>query len=298
MLKDKLIAAGIEIAGPGDPHFREGWVNMLCPFCGSLKNHLGLTEDGRRANCYKCGPKHPYQVLRVLLRWSTEELEAFKQQRLFEPDTWKQDTVVYGKYTPPKNLLELFPKDIESLHQRGWDTQRIFATSQLYGLQSIGPFSGYPAGIFIPIKDVLGRLVSWTIRYRIPEPGKPRYHTAKNEEKTQSEKHLLFGENHVREQGLNTIIICEGPFDAMAIGPGAVCVFGLAYSVQQVAKMVKYPRRIVCFDSESHAQNIAHRLCRDLSVFPGHTEQVELNAKDPGSATHQEIKSLKEYAGI
>lgn len=275
----------IEIAGQDDSHFRHGWLNLKCPFCHGSSFHLGITNDFSRANCYKCGKKDPIQVLRVLTNRSYEELKVF---RLYAP---RQEIVqkAYGKYTPPLGLMPLSAKDRSYLTGRGLDANRLEAD---YGLQSIGPFSGLPKGIFIPI-TYRGSPVSWQVRFREPVNNQ-RYKTASDEQKSMSEKEILFGSDRCS----NTIIITEGFFDMANIGFGAVCTFGLAYTQIQLQLMARFSRRIICFDNSIAAQQVATRLAGDLAAFPGETLQVCLDADDPGSASRSEVEELRKFAGL
>ena len=283
--RELLEAANVETAGQNDPHFRLGWTNTQCPFCHGSSFHLGITNDFGRANCYKCGPKDVIHVLRVLTNRPYEELKAF---RLYAPRREKI-TKTYGKYTPPPGLMPLSAKDRTYLTGRGLDADRLEAD---YGLQSIGPFSGHPRGIFIPITHK-GHAVSWQIRYREPA-NNLRYFTATDEQKTISEKEILFGSDRCS----HTIIVCEGFFDKANIGHGAVCTFGLAYTQAQVLLMSRFARRIICFDKSFAAQQVASRLAGDLAAFPGETLQVCLEADDPGSASRAEVEELRKFAGL
>src|SRR5690606_40342887 len=92
----------------------------------------------------------------------------------------------------------------------------------------------------------------------------------------------------------HTIVIVEGPIDAWTIGPGAVATFGLSFSAEQKAAMSEFPRRVVCFDSEHLAQKQAKRLCEDLCLLPGVTENVVLESgKDPRSCDPDEVLELR-----
>lgn len=282
--REMLEAANIEIAGQDDPHFRHGWVNVKCPICHGSSYHLGITNDFSRANCYKCGRKDPIQVLRILTSRPYEELKAL---RLYAP---REEIVkTYGKYTPPLGLVPLSPKDRQYLLGRGLDANRLQVA---YNLQSIGPFSGLPKGIFIPI-TYRGNPVSWQIRYREPTNDQ-RYKTASDAEKSMSEKEMLFGSEHCS----NTIVITEGFFDMANIGFGAVCTFGLAYTQIQLQLMARFSRRIICFDNSTSAQVVASKLAGDLAAFPGETLQVCLEADDPGSASRSEVEKLRKFAGL
>lgn len=282
--RDLLQAAGIEVAGQSDPHFRLGWTNVRCPFCHGSSFHLGIANNFSRANCYKCGRKDPIHALHILTRTPYEQL---KTHRVFAPREEIKKT--YGKYTPPPGLVPLSPKDRKYLLGRGLDADRLETD---YGLQSVGPFSGLPKGIFIPITHE-GKPVSWQIRFREAEDGQ-RYKTAKDSEKSISEKDILFGAEHC----LHTIIVVEGFFDKANIGTGAACVFGLAYSLRQVQLISRFPRRIICFDKSNAAQRVAAKLAGDLAAFPGETLQVCLDADDPGSASRSEVEELRKFAGL
>lgn len=283
---DLLQRHNISVAGPDDPHYRLGWTNTKCPFCHGQKNHLGIKNDFSRANCYKCGKKDVLYALRLLTK---ENLDGLKQIQAFATPDRSQSIARYGQYTPPPGLVALSQRDRAYLRDRGLDVGR---SVQRYALRSIGPFTGLPKGIFIPI-TFNSKPVSWTIRFRESVDGQ-RYKTASDDQKSMSEKDILFG----AETCTNTIIVVEGFFDMANIGDGAVCTFGLAYTQEQVRLMAGYPRRIICFDNSSDAQQVASRLAGDLAVFPGETLQVTLDADDPGSARPEEIKELREFAGL
>lgn len=91
----------------------------------------------------------------------------------------------------------------------------------------------------------------------------------------------------------HAVVIVEGPADAWNVGPGAVALFGVGYTPQQVAALAQYPVRVVCMDSDSEGRAAAERLCSELSIFPGDTYRVELDADDPGSASKREVRKLR-----
>jgi|694.fasta_scaffold00823_33 hypothetical protein len=283
---DLLQRHNISVAGPDDPHYRLGWTNTKCPFCHGHKNHLGIKNDFSRANCYKCGKKDVLYALRLLTR---ENLDELKQIRAFATPDRSESVARYGKYTPVSGLVALSQRDRAYLHDRGLDAD---GSVERYKLRSIGPFSGVPKGIFIPI-TFNWEPVSWTIRFREAVDGQ-RYKTASDSQKSMSEKDILFG----AETCTNTIIVVEGFFDMANIGDGAVCTFGLAYTQKQVQLMAGYPRRVICFDNSRDAQQVAARLASDLAVFPGETLQVTLDADDPGSASREEVQELRKFAGL
>lgn len=157
-------------------------------------------------------------------------------------------------------------------------------------MQGTGPFSTYPFRIFIPI-HLRGKPVSWTAR-TVKKGVEPRYQTAQKHEKSIDEKKLIYGMDHVKR----TIIIVEGPLDAVNVGPGAGATFGLSVTNRQILLLAQVPRRIVCFDNSPDAQRRAEVLAEQLAVFPGETFRVNLDADDPGSATRSEVLKLRRFA--
>ncbi len=171
------------------------------------------------------------------------------------------------------------------LWDRGFDPEEM---ERLWGVMGIALNSGKLSWrIWIPVR-FNGQIVSWTTR-AVSDKHPMRYLNAKPTEESMSLKSLLFGEDYCR----HSIVVTEGPFDAMRIGPGATCTFGTSYTQAQLAKIAKYPVRVVAFDSEPEAQRRSRELCSALECFEGKTYRVELNASDPGSATEKEIRQLR-----
>ena len=154
------------------------------------------------------------------------------------------------------------------LKGRGFNPDEL---ASVWGIGGIALAAKHAWSIFIPI-TLRGETVSWTTR-RLSDKGR-RYVNAGASEESYPAKRLLFGHELVG----HVVAVCEGPFDAMKIGPGAVAIMGLGYSREQVALIAKHPVRVICFDAEPEAQRRAAELCGELSAFPGRTVRVELDA--------------------
>jgi len=88
--------------------------------------------------------------------------------------------------------------------------------------------------------------------------------------------------------------VCEGAFDAWRIGPGAVATLGVGYSEAQVGRILRFPIRAICFDSEPQAQKRARKLRDELTGFKGETYVIELeSAKDASEASEVEILQIR-----
>jgi len=174
------------------------------------------------------------------------------------------------------------------LEGRGFDLDYL---QEVWGMQATGNFSNYPRRAFIPIYNGR-RPVSWTARAALDQT--PRYQTAQSREKCFHEKHLLFGNQFVRD----TAIVCEGPLSAIRVGRGATATFGLSYTAEQVLWLADVWNRVIVLDNSPPAQRRARELAEKLSGFPGKTTLVNLDAPDPGESSDSEIAELRAFAGL
>jgi hypothetical protein len=281
-IEEILQAAKISYIDKGHHHCRPGWVQLDCPFCGGggSKFHLGYNVSGGYFNCWKCGflPKS----------------RVFKQLKIVAPTTIDlvQDTYARERastLSEPKGRGPLEQAHIRYLKKRGFDPEELV---QLWGIEGLGIVPRLSWRIYIPItKD--GVRVSWTTR-AIGSRISRRYISASAKEEVINHKHLIYG----LEYCMNSIVIVEGPLDAWAIGPGAGALFGTSFSMAQVRELIKIPNRYICFDSTPQAQERAEELANQLSCFAGNTENVILDAKDPGEASGSELKMLRKAARI
>lgn len=261
-------------------HVTPGRVNVDCPRCspGWRKWRLGIHLYKLHAHCWMCGFLPTIQALTEI----TGEAYGTLQALLGEPRLPVLEGRQRGFNTPPPGVGPLLRPHLLYLAKRGISE----ADANLWGLQGIGNAPRLSWRIFIPI-HLDSRPVSWTTRSLV-DTGL-RYVSAKPEEEEVPHKELLYGEGLAR----HGIIICEGPLDAVRIGPGAVATLGVSYSQEQVARMARFPFKGVCFDQEPDAQRRARRLAQRLAVFPGETRVLELDAKDPGSADDEEINQIR-----
>lgn len=269
-------------------HSRPGWSQLQhCPHCHSDNYHLGIKDDMSRASCYRCGGKSVYKILREVTNAPHGDLQAVLGERAFVKH---EAAPGLGIYTPPTQLQPI--GEVLSVHnyvrERGFDIDYL---ESIWKLQATGNFSNYPRRLFIPIFQG-SRPVSWTARAAVGQ--QPRYQTANNQEKSFPEKHLLFGNQFVRD----IAIVTEGPLSAIRVGRGAVATFGLSYSQEQVLWLSTIWKRVIVFDNTPDAQQRARELATKLSIFPGKTIVVNLDAADPGEATQAEVSQLRDFAGL
>ena len=284
-LSDVLDQYGVPTVGSEHHHCRDGWIATDCFQCspGWGKYRLGFEIATGRANCWICGKVDPAEAISSLCGISLfEAIQIIRGTSRGYVHRERSE----GRLVLPMGLGELLPAHRAYLEGRGFCPDEI---SRIWGIRAIGPTGNLKWRIFIPIHDANGRMVSWSSR-AISKNAGLRYISAAEDQEIIPHKSILYGAHHVR----HSVIICEGPFDAMAVGPGAVACFGLGFSTGQMAAMSNFPRRTIVFDAEPAAQKRALQLCRDLAALPGVTENVELeSAKDPADADKSEIAELR-----
>jgi hypothetical protein len=273
---------GIPTAPEGHHHTRPGWRQLDCPDCSPNSSRwlLGISEMTLRSNCYQCGPRSTFKVLKHYiphLTWETVR-NADTYQRPHEPDH-------RGIFRPPLGIGPLLQAHRSYLKSRGFNSSKI---ERLWQIRGIGIAGHLAWRLWIPVL-VHGTAVSWLTR-AIGE-GRQRYLNAKPEEESIPRSKTLYGADYA----FHRVVVVEGPLDAWKIGPGCVSTCGLAYTQSQVQKLSRYSVRAICFDNEPEAQKRARQLADDLSPFPGSTHVITLDSKDAGSATRREITKVRKH---
>ena len=267
----------------GHQHCREGWIQLKhCSFCSSDNYHLGLHLSSGVWACWRCGGgKSSWKVWRALGA-TADQIKGIVKGRPSER------VKAQGTLTLPPSIEPMLPAHCRYLQSRGFDPAEI---ADFWGVQGIGLASRLAWRLFIPIIHQ-DEVVSWTTRAIGDVP--QRYISASAAQERISHKTLVYGQDFCN----HSIIVVEGPLDAWRVGPGAGALFGIAFTPAQVKRLVRHPYRYVVFDSTKEAQERAHELASQLSLFPGETHVIELDAEDPGSATPEEIRRLRRAAHL
>jgi hypothetical protein len=269
-------------------HARPGWIQIRqCPFCSSDNFHLGYNLQAKYFNCWKCGGHFGPKVLEAL-GLAREKARALYQGIDTTGLAQSRERARVSVQEPSGRRL-LGPIHELYLLRRGFDPKQIV---RLWGVEAIGVAARLAWRLYIPIFR-RGVKVSWTTR-AIGEKIAQRYISASAEEEAVNHKEVVYGLDFCG----HSVVICEGPLDAWKVGPGAGALFGTTFSTAQVKELVSIPRRFICFDSSPEAQRKAHELANQLSSFPGVTENLLIDAKDPGDASPKEIKLIRKVARL
>ncbi len=285
-LVDLLEEYGVQFVQDGHQHCRPGWVQADCPECspGQQRYRLGINLEGGYANCWSCGYVH----LPTALAEITGESYGTIKDRLKDLTkvSFQRTRRRRGKLIWPEGFGPLTKRHRNYLRKRKLDP---FAVERIWGLKGSNFLSPLPWRILVPVV-LEGEVASWTTR-TIFEKGL-RYVSADDEQSVYPLQTLLLGEDFVR----HTIIVVEGPFDAMRIGPGACALMGAGFGMARVRRIAQFPRRVVCLDGDEGGLRQGKKLTSLLEAFPGETYHVQLeSAKDPGAATEREINQLRRF---
>lgn len=281
-----LNSAGVQTrTAANDPNVRVGWLGVHCPYCGRPpdKFYLGWNLSRRFFSCWSCGWLPPAQTLAELIRVSVGRAREMLGD--LSPGYVVDKNALRGKYVEPRGVGRMRSAHIEYLRGRGLNPTSV---QRIWGVRGIGNAVELGWRLFVPI-NYGDEPVSWTTRALGDTT--PRYVSAKPEQEKISQREILYGGDFVS----HAAIVVEGPADCWAIGPGAVGLLGIGFSVSQVLKLSRIPQRLICFDAEPAAQRRARQLAEQLAPFPGETFNAVLSAKDPGSAGRRELSELRKF---
>lgn len=279
---------GIPFHTSGYRQCRPGWIQIACPFCGGHP-HLGFNTEKGYFNCYSCGHKRNYQVLEALGFSNIKKvLERYGNRRV--------RNVTKELRRAKKCILPMshdHPRRIHSeyLEGRGLNWKKIQNVWDISFTDQITE-TGYAWRIVIPIYHD-NRLISFQAR-AVDKKDTLRYRTCPANKEVKNVKETLYGIDKVAG---DTVVVTEGVFDVWKLGPGAVCTFGIDYSIHQLRLLSERFRRVfILFDwVDQQARDQAEKLAHELELLGSDAEVVELNGvKDPGELPLKDAKKIME----
>lgn len=277
-------------------HVSSGWIGIDCPQCspGWRKYRFGIRANSGKSSCWMCGKVNPVKLLSLASRKDFGTVL----------NLWQQIEFVRAPRSTQRPVRQcILPQGVSFMgaaHRR-YVADRGFDPDYLYNVWQVGAIGAHHSDrdlrwrVFAPIHNEDGIVCSWTAR-TIRDSARLRYKTASDEESAISPKDMVYGEHMVQ----HAAFITEGLFDAWAFGPGGCSTLGTAFTDNQIARLSRYPMRVVCYDNSPDAQKRAKTLCKQLSMFPGTTENVKLDrSEDPADALLTgELAEVKQHFGI
>lgn len=264
-----------------------GRVGACCPHCRDIGYHGAFTADGEFFSCWRCGAKNVNSTLQLMTGMNYYEVNT----KLSEYDG--SSAVMAIERKKPQGTEVVLPGGpLERIHQRylidrGFDPDKL---EKKHGIRGTGMTGEWKFRIVIPLMEG-GRCVSYTTR---DFTGKQelRYKTLSVEQSIVDPKSVLFGSNHLHDT--SKVIICEGPFDALKLGDGAVATLGTSVKEAQVRKIAIYEKVYIVFDPEEAAQKRARQLAERVSALGSEVEVIDIGGDgDPGDMDEKSVKKLR-----
>ena len=299
-----------------------------CPFCGHADQgqHMSINLEGRGWRCFR-NPDHrgknPARLLQALLGCSAEHAASLVGNDIYIPENFEHQVLQYmtAKQIGKSHKLELpdvfksfndvYPSArpfIEYLRGRGFTIKQCKMMTQWYDLRycTRGAFA---YRIIFPIYHER-KLVSWTGR-AINKGAVIRYKTLHVRQDTAADDYsipalgpisnYLLWFDDLMESDHETIVLCEGPFDALRVdvlgwhyGIRATCFFTSSPSAQQIELLhqllPRYKRRLLCLDQGMIANTV--KVAGQLAALGVRPIELPKRYKDPGELDRRTLLQL------
>jgi DNA primase len=288
-----------------------------CPLCDDTRGRLYVNSTTGLGWCHNCDTS--FNSLKAVMTFAgLGKADAMEMIRECETDLNEDrlyklaNTDLYAdrrNKTVIKPLLEAESPDFAvalgpKIHYRWEDNDHVKAAIEyLEGrgvsrkqmgrnhIHAIVYGKKYEGRVAIPV-IMDGKAYSWVYRAVDPDAEKKVVNAKGNQQ-----RRLLY--NWDRASTYKNIVVAEGVFDALRIGPMAVATFGKKISDAQAALLStkKFESITVCFDQDAYKET--KKYAKSLSEVIGEDADIRVcfltgTAKDPGESSRDElIKQLK-----
>lgn len=306
------------------PNVSKGRIAIHCPWCGidDPSEHLSIKLNGPGFTCWRNKDKHwgkrPEKLIQALLKCSWDEAHRLAGNDREVPSDFMASLkakLVVERQEKEKQILQL-PKEFKHIGDtrsaepyRAYLKDRGFVDEDIEEAWEYGIFYAtqglYKGRIIFTVREQ-GELVGWTGR-TIFQNETLRYKTLTHDEEKAQQRgeapapapisdYLLFCDR-IRNADADTLVLCEGPFDAWntnilggPLGVVASCFFTSTLSNQQMSLLheilPRFKYRYLLLDQDTFSKSA--RMRADLAVFDVEAKYLPPAIKDPG-----EIKNTK-----
>lgn len=267
----------------------QGWIGVSCPFCSDESNHLGINITKKTVSCFKCG------TTGTVIKYLSEELRSFNKAIQILGDSVPRELRSFEEQEYGRAIHVELPKEANKeitsyhagyIHERGFNYKEL---SDRYNFHYCGPIGRWRNRIIVPVVHNY-RLVTFT-SIDISDETNLRYRHLEDELSIIPIKHYLFGLEHTDK---HSVIVTEGLFDMMRIGPGAVCTFGVKVTPEQKKLLSKFSVVKIVFDGDADGWKMGEKLAHDLSAFTDVRLFQLPEGLDPDKLSQEDIETIKE----
>ncbi len=274
-----------------------GWVNIQCVFCDDLSNHLGIRLSDYRVHCWKCGGNTMANVIMAVTSCNYGEARRVLKSLAVGVDLPKIEKTlsVISKVRLPQEFTKKLPRlHRQYLRSRGFLPKKILRKYKLMACHTIGK---YKFRLVIPI--IMNRkVVSFTTR-AVVDDMTPKYLHAKQSESIIDPAHAIYNYDNLEKN--HDAFLVEGPLDVWKLGNGAVSIFGVEHTIEQLKHLSRKRIRnlYVLFDADAAGTKSAKKLAPIMAPICRSVEILTLeNRSDPGELSTQEVTEIKTALGF
>jgi DNA primase len=286
MVNELLVNLVNGVLGTGKRTAR-GNQSFHCPFCNHHKPKLevNFTEDKDGKNrwaCWACNKKG--QTIYSLFKQLEVSPEIISQLKpLVKSGSFVEKSITYNILELPKEFKK-FDNSIISKHALNYLKKRNITQSDIikYGM-GYCEYGLYSKMIVIPSYDATGKLNYFTARSFEKDP----YIKYRNPE---TSRDIIPFELFINWD--LPIILCEGPFDAMAIKRNVIPLFGKNIQSSLMKKIVSSKVQKIYIALDNDAINKALEFCETLLDEGKEVYLVELEGKDPSEMGFEHFTKL------
>jgi DNA primase len=286
MVNELLVNLVNSVLGTGKRTAR-GNQSFHCPFCNHHKPKLevNFTEDKDGKNkwaCWACNKKG--QTIYSLFKQMDVSPEIVSQLKpLVKSGSFVEKSITYNILELPKEFKK-FDNSIISKHALNYLKKRNITQSDIikYGM-GYCEYGLYSKMIIIPSYDTTGKLNYFTARSFEKDP----YIKYRNPE---TSRDIIPFELFINWD--LPIILCEGPFDAMAIKRNVIPLFGKNIQSSLMKKIVSSKVQKIYIALDNDAINKALEFCETLLDEGKEVYLVELEGKDPSEMGFEHFTKL------
>lgn len=267
------------------------WIGLNCPFCGKDNFGLGFHLQSGALTCWRCGKHSHTDLIRKYL--SCDLKIALQLKDLFETRSLTHYNLEQVKRIKAKSCflpnesrdLLSIERAINYLIERRFDPQKL---ERLWELKATNNLGNYKFRIIAPI-ILNGKTVSYQGR---DYTGKSdlKYKACQSENEVIDHQHIAYGMDYIVN---DEAVLVEGITDVWRLGPGAICLFGISYTLEQINMLSKRLKTVyVLFDSEKQAQEQGNKVGTLLAARGVNVTMLELDEGDPGEMNQRDANNL------
>ena len=290
-IKAYLNSRNIEYRESGK-NVSDGWVEINCLFCDDPSFHLGINTDTTQYpeggyHCWRCGESGNITNLIQHIEGGYSRAQANTIISKFQLTEKKEKQIIIQnkrKLTLPKEAKQLSPYHTSYLRKRGFDPNYLIRKYKIRGVYNIGKWK---FRIIVPIY-MKGKLVNF-IGMDASRQSRAKYKFCPNDEAVIPAKQCLYNIDSVKD----TAIIVEGVTDVWRIGDGAVALFGMEYTREQLNLLKNLNKVVVMLDAGEREQQQAEKLAYSLSGIVPNVSIATLTSGDPCDLDEEEILRLR-----